>query len=46
MTKEKINYQEVYYLYQLCSKTRERREICANYIVNYDKFMNLQHYQL
>ena len=40
MAKEKVNYQEVYDLYQLCS------EFCADYGVNYDKFMNWQRHQL
>ena len=36
MPKEKVNYQEVYDLYQLCSETKD----CSEYGVNYDKFMN------
>ncbi len=36
MAKEKVNYQEVYDLYQLCSETKDLRD----YGVNYDKFMN------
>ena len=39
MAKEKVNYQEVYDLYQLCSETKDLREFCADYGVNYDKFM-------
>ena len=46
MAKEKVNYQEVYDLYQLCSETKELREFCADYGVNYDKFMNWQRHQL
>lgn len=29
MAKEKVNYQEVYDLYQLCSETKDLREFCA-----------------
>lgn len=39
--KEKVNYQEVYDLYQLCNETNDLREFCANYGLNYDKFINL-----
>ncbi|MCS3023589.1 hypothetical protein NXW75_05635 [Bacteroides xylanisolvens] len=39
MAKEKVNYQEVYDLYRLCSETKDLREFCADYGVNYDKFM-------
>ena len=46
MAKEKVNYQEVYDLYQLCSETKDLREFCADYGVNYDKFMNWQRHQL
>ena len=46
MAKEKVNYQEVYNLYQLCSETKDLREFCADYGVNYDKFMNWQRHQL
>ena len=46
MAKEKVNYQEVYDLYQLCSETKDLRELCADYGVNYDKFMNWQRHQL
>ena len=46
MAKEKVNYQEVYDLYQLCSETKDFREFCADYGVNYDKFMNWQRHQL
>ena len=46
MAKEKVNYQEVYDLYQLCSETKDLRESCADYGVNYDKFMNWQRHQL
>ena len=31
MAKEKVNYQEVYDLYQLCSETKDLREFCADY---------------
>ena len=41
MPKEKVNYQEVYDLYQLCSETNDLKEFCSEYGVNYDKFMNL-----
>ena len=40
MPKEKVNYQEVYDLYQLCSETKDLKESCSEYGVNYDKFMN------
>ena len=40
MPKEKVNYQEVYDLYQLCSETKDLKEFCSEYGVNYDKFMN------
>lgn len=43
---EKVNYQEVYDLYQLYSETKDFREFCADYEVNYDKFMNWQRHQL
>ena len=46
MAKEKVNYQEVYDLYQLCSETKDLRESCTDYGVNYDKFMNWQRHQL
>ena len=46
MAKEKVNYQEVYDLYRLCSETKDLREFCADYGVNYDKFMNWQRHQL
>ena len=46
MVKEKVNYQEVYDLYQLCNETKELREFCADYGVNYDKFMNWKRHQL
>ena len=46
MLTEKVNYQEVYDLYQLCSETKDLREFCADYGVNYDKFMNWQRHQL
>ena len=46
MAKEKVNYQEVYDLYQLCSETKDLREFRADYGVNYDKFMNWQRHQL
>lgn len=31
MAKEKVNYQEVYDVYQLCSETKDFCEICADY---------------
>ena len=37
MSKEKINYQEVYDLYQLCSETNDLKEFCTENGVNYDK---------
>ena len=40
MLKEIVNYQEVYDLYQLCSETKDLKEFCSAYGVNYDKFMN------
>ena len=40
MPKEKVNYQEVYDLYQLCSETKDLKEFCSEYGVNYDKFMD------
>ena len=40
MPKEKVNYQEVYDLYQLCSETKDLKEFCSGYGFNYDKFMN------
>ena len=40
MPKEKVNYQEVYDLYQLCSETKDLKEFCSEYGVKYDKFMN------
>lgn len=43
---KKVNYQEVYGLCQLCSETKEPGEFCADYEVNYDKFMNWQRHQL
>lgn len=39
IAKEKVNYQEVYDLYQLCSETKNLCEFYADYGVNYDKFM-------
>ena len=30
MAKEKVNYQEVYDLYQLCCETKDLREFCAD----------------
>ena len=40
MPKEKVNYQDVNDLYQLCSETKNLKEFCSEYGVNYDKFMN------
>lgn len=40
MAKEKVNDQEVYDLYRLYSETKELREFCVDYGVNYDKFIN------
>jgi hypothetical protein len=44
--KRKVNYQEVYDLYQLCSEVKELKEFCSEMGVNYDKFMNWQRHQL
>lgn len=46
MAKEKVNYQEVHGLYQLCSQIKDFREFCADYGVSYDKFKNRQRHQL
>ena len=46
MPKEKVNYQEVYDLYQLYSETKDLKVFCSEYGVNYDKFMNWQRHQL
>ena len=46
MAKEKVNYQKVYDLYQLCSETKDLRKFCTDYGVNYDKFMTWQRHQL
>lgn len=46
MVKEKVNYQEVYDLYELCCEIKDLREAYADYGVNYDKFMNRQWHQL
>lgn len=35
MPKEKGNYQEVYDLYQLCCETKNLKEFCSEYGVNY-----------
>ena len=40
MSKEKVNYQEVYDLYQLCSEMKALKEFCSEYGSNYEKFMN------
>ena len=40
MQKEKVNYQEVDDLYQLCREIKDLKEFCSEYGVNYDKFMN------
>lgn len=40
MTKEKVNYLEVYDFYQLCSETKNLRKYCLDYGVYYDKLMN------
>ena len=31
MPKEKVNYLEVYDLYQLCSETKDLKEFCSEY---------------
>ena len=46
MAKEKVNYQEVFDFYKLCSEVKDLKEFCAEYGVNYDKFMNWQRHQL
>ena len=46
MAKEKVNYQEVYDFYQLCSETKDLREFCADYGVNYDKSVSYTHLTL
>lgn len=33
----------MYDFYQVCSETKDLREFCADYGVNYAKFMNWQH---
>lgn len=33
MPKEKVNYQEVYDLYQLCSETKDLKVFCSEYDV-------------
>ena len=35
MPKEKVNYQEVYDLYLQCSETKDLKEFCSEYDVNY-----------
>jgi hypothetical protein len=45
MAKEKVNYQEVYDLYSYAAR-QGSSEFCADYGVNYDKFMNWQRHQL
>ena len=39
MPKEKVNYQEVYGLYQLCSEIKDLKEFCSEYGVNYDSHL-------
>ena len=46
MAKEKVNYQEVCDLYQLCSEVKDLKEFCMEYGVDYGKFMNWQRHQL
>ena len=41
MPKEKVNYQEVYDLYQLCSETKDLKEFCSEYGVNYDSHLRI-----
>lgn len=38
--KKRVNYQGIYDLYQLCGENKNIRELCLDYRVNYDKFMN------
>ena len=42
MPKEKVNYQEVDDLYQLCSETKDLKEFCSEYGVNYDSHLKIQ----
>lgn len=37
---KKVNYHAVYDLYQLCSETKDLKEFCSKYCINYYKFMN------
>mgnify|MGYP000910190768 CR=1 FL=1 len=39
MPKEKVNYQEVYDLYQQCSGTNDLKEFCSEYGVNSHIFL-------
>ena len=39
MPKEKVNYQEVYGFYQLCSETKDLKDFCSEYGVNYDSHL-------
>ena len=39
MPKEKVNYQEVYDLYQLCSETKDLKEFCSEYGENYESHL-------
>ena len=39
MPKEKVNYQEVFDLYQQCSETKDQKEFCSEYGVNYDSHL-------
>lgn len=45
MSKERVNYQEVYGLYRSCSQTKDLRDFCMEYGVNHDKFMHWQRHQ-
>ena len=46
MPKEKVNYGEVYGLYQLCRETKDLKEFCSEYGVSYEKFMDWRRHQL
>lgn len=43
MAKEKVNYQEVYELYQLCRETKDFCKFCTDYREKYDKLINWHH---
>ena len=41
MPKEKVNYQDVYDLFQLCSETKDLKEFCSEYGVVYELKLEL-----